>query len=360
MKKPEVNTSKINKQRKWEKEISSILHDNDELLKQFNKDSELKDTEELSYKLYIYKKNGLNLFHKILSQRYLELLEDNKLKSMGKITIKLDDEIEEFIKQEELDLTATNEININESGRQIFPGHHHITKWNMLQNYKYQKPEEPEFDIYSTQKLIEQDPFLKFALDAIAQTKDYEDAVKDVYTKYIKEDKYLSKQLKVYESYYMYINEEANTEYQNIIERILAEYEMELTSEKRMDKLIYSNLSKLIDINTEFVKENLKNYSDKTKSILYTFFNSNFSIILSKFEKLNIDYNELFERDDNALVERIIGVMEFDEMSARFIIDTLTSLEITNFLYIDSEETITIVFFTCLAIIFKQALGISI
>lgn len=346
---------------KWTEEITSKLNDTIALTDQFNKDIQCKDSEEVSVKLYLYKKNNLMLFHKLLTNHFLELCKQpNELQSMGKIELKNDD----VITIDNVDLDIDNIDTVKENITQQWPmTPNKRNGWNMLHSYKFVKPTLPEYNIDTIQKLINTDQFLSFALLTIEKDKGYEEAIKIIYNKYIKDDDVLSKQLKIYENYYMSINENINQNYVSEINNVLDQYELSLFNEEniKMSNYVYEQLSKMIDVNADMVEITLSSYDDNIKSELYDFFNTNSVIeFVEKCETSGITYKEIMDMNKsiNTLKETFSAAIGLSELATEILLNTMTDLELINFLYIDEQVTITIVFFSTIALIFKKSFNI--
>lgn len=354
--------------KKWENEITSVLYDKEELMKQFNKDSTCKNTDEISYKMYVYKKNNLNLFYKILQQHFIDTVAEinDTHDKMGK-KIELDDK-----KIVSVDLETGDEVQDIDNLTESFSMNNNITQqmpykkcWNMLKDFEYDKKELPEYDTYSIQKLINSDQILTFAFYTIMKNNgnDYDEAIDKIYNAYIKEDKILSKQLVIYEKYYT-INEEINTNYTTNIELVLNEYDLNLGTNDRLTNHIYNKLTQLIDVNTDYLITSLEIVKDVVKSELYDFFKNNTIIdIVKMFEKTEITYNDIISygndyNESNEYIDKFINVTGLNDIAVETILFAMSDLEITNFLYIDNEEAITLTFFSCLCIIFRNAFNI--
>lgn len=351
-------------------EVESVLHNSEALLKQFNKDLDCKDTNEVSIKLYAYKKNNLALFHKLLYNHFLNLCNnrENTLEQKpGKIEIKTDNESELTIIDNTEDISSEKVDECIEQQWGIDPQKNR--KWSIFNNYKLDKKELPEYDTYSVQKLINADQFLYFAFDAIEKSKGYDEAIKTIYNKYIKEDTALLKQLKLYETYYMKLNENINSNVLDEINNVLTAYEISLLDEEneKMTNYIYQQISEMIDINTEMLEIMLESYNPTIKSSLYDFFKNNSVLdFVHKCEKSGISYNEIMElgseefmigsEDEENL--KLADSLNLDNRTTNVILMLMSSLELTNLLYIDNETSLTLVFFAIVAITFKNVFKI--
>lgn len=331
---------------KYTKEIESVLNNNELLNKQFKKDLLSKDANELSLKLYVYKKYNLLLFYTLLKKRFDELVApDNNLIDLGKIELKDDTKTkaEEIIDSIEP---------VKENVTQLVP-FANSKNWNIFKNYKYEKPQLPDFDIYSIDKMISKDVFLKFVYSTLEPQKGYEETLKTIYNTYIKDDEYLSKQLKVYESYYT-INEKINSAYKNIIEDVLFRYEKELSSDPKIYNHIYNELTKTIGTNSEYAKTMLDILDNNSKSELYDFFKIDIFDFLNKFENLDIEYNYIIDSNNIEINNQLKDILGLSEQSVEFILTILRNIELSDLLFIDDEETTTIILFTTLYLILKE------
>lgn len=351
--------------KKWQDEILSVLNDNINLTDQFNKDMQCKDANEVSVKLYIYRKNNLMLFHKLLYNHFLTLCETTEeLPNMGKkIELKNDNTVtidNTDLPESNIDATVEVKENITQQWHQT-PNKRN--GWSMLHSYVIVKPELPEYDPSVVQKLINTDQFLTFALDTIEKDKGYEEAIKIIYNQYIKDDEVLSKQLKIYESYYMNLNENIDNQYVNEINNVLTEYELKMFGDdnEKLQAHVYTELIKMIDVNADMVDITLKSYEDEVKSELYDFFNSNSVLnFVEKSETTGISYNDIMDINEpkEDVKETFKNALGLSEMASDVILNTMRDLEIVNFLYLDGEVVITLVFFATIALIFKKAFNI--